>query len=119
MPPERHVSEPQIKKLKFEPALAEMIRRGEKFTTWRFFDDKNLQVGDIIDCIDKANPAEPFARVRVTQASEKPFGKLTPEDWDGHEKFMSEYERYETYSSYYNIPITPDTMVKVLRFERL
>lgn len=116
---EKKEFQPVVKTLKFEPALADMIRRGEKFTTWRFFDDKDLKVGDIIDCIDKADPAESFARVRVTQASEKPFGKLTPEDWDGHEEFMSEYERYDTYSNYYNIPITPDTIVKVLRFERL
>ena len=44
------------------------------------------------------------------------FGKLTPEDKNGHEPFASEKEMYDTYAGYYQQTVEPETVVKVIRF---
>ncbi len=107
---------PSIKSLKFVPELADMIRRAEKFTTWRLFDDKDLQLGDVIDLYELGYD-RPFGRARVSSLVERPMGRLTDEDWEGHEKFESDEAMYATYSRYYGRPVGPETMIKVLRFE--
>jgi hypothetical protein len=105
-----------MKTLKFEKHLSEMILRGEKDVTWRLFDDKDLSVGDRVMCL-VAGTLEPFATIVLREVRETILGKLAPEDWDGHEKFQSEDEMYETYSRYYNRPIDTSTPIKVIRFE--
>ena len=45
------------------------------------------------------------------------FEELTKKDWEGHEKFDSEKEMYDTYSRYYKQKVTKDTPVKVIKFE--
>lgn len=37
-----------MKTLKFRTKLIEKMKKGEKFKTWRLFDDKNLQEGERI-----------------------------------------------------------------------
>ena len=44
------------------------------------------------------------------------FGKLTPEDKNGHEPFTSEKEMYDTYAGYYQQTVEPETAVKVIHF---
>lgn len=41
-----------MKTIKFRPALAKLIIEGKKTTTWRLFDDKNLQVGDVVELVN-------------------------------------------------------------------
>lgn len=43
----RSASDP-MKTLNFVPELAALIKQGKKTTTFRLFDEKNLQAGDII-----------------------------------------------------------------------
>jgi len=45
------------------------------------------------------------------------MGNLTEEDKDGHEKFTTEREMYETYSSYYKRTVDETSPVKVIKFE--
>lgn len=35
-----------MKILKFKPNLVPLVLSGEKYSTWRFFDDKDLKEGD-------------------------------------------------------------------------
>jgi hypothetical protein len=105
-----------MKTLKFEPNLAERILSGNKTTTWRLWDDKDLKVDDEVDFINKETK-EPFAKVKLTEVCEKPIGKLSKEDWYGHEEFSSEKEMYETYTLYYDKEVNPKTIVKVIHFE--
>lgn len=42
-----------MKTLKFTPELCALIVTGQKKSTWRLFDDKNLQVGDELSFINK------------------------------------------------------------------
>ena len=105
-----------MKTLKFRENLSKLILAGEKDTTWRLFDDKNLSVGDEVSFLIWETEEE-FGRVKITYVNETIFGKLTEEDWEGHEKFESEKEMYETFSRFYNREVTKDSPLKVIKFE--
>ena len=104
------------KTIKFRDLLVELVQKGEKDSTWRLFDDKDLQVGDEVDLINW-NTGEKFADAVLTEVREKQLNKLEPLDFEGHEKFESEEAMYEAYRTYYGDRVTPDTMVKIIRFK--
>ena len=106
----------KMKTLKFRKVLSDLILAGEKNTTWRLFDDKNLSVGDSVSFL-VWETLEEFAKVRIIYVREITFGELTDEDWDGHEKFSSEKEMYKTYSEYYGRQVVSTSPVKVIKFE--
>lgn len=107
-----------IKTLKFRPHLCAMILRGEKTTTWRLFDDKDIHSGDSLSLIHYETKEE-FAKAIAIGVWEKSFGQITEEELDGHEKFSSKEEMYETYSKYYGRTVDDDTIVKIIRFRLL
>ena len=74
-----------MKTLKFAPNLIEKILSGEKTSTWRLFDDKDLQVGDELIFINKETLKE-FGTAKITSLKVKTLGSLTDADWVGHEK---------------------------------
>jgi uncharacterized protein YhfF len=47
-----------MKTLKFNHELAQLILAGEKTSTWRLYDDKDLSVDDEIKIIDKVDPKD-------------------------------------------------------------
>lgn len=104
------------KSLKFKPHLADQIRAGIKTITWRLFDDKDLQSGDIVDFYENGQD-QPFAYAEVTNVRVKSLGALEDADWVGHEKFASDEEMYETYRRYYGSTVGPDTEVKIVAFK--
>jgi hypothetical protein len=108
----------KMKTLKFKPHLAEMIRTGKKVSTWRLFDDKNLQEGDAVGLCENGIE-EPFSTATITKVVVKELGALTDDDWIGHERFASEGEMYETYRKYYGPEVGPKTLVKILWFDRV
>lgn len=85
-----------MKTLKFTPELTQKILAGEKTSTWRLFDDKNLQIGDRLIFINKRTGDE-FGEAVIKTLKVKTLGTLTDEDWIGHEKFDSEEEMYAAY----------------------
>ncbi|MBU1557572.1 ASCH domain-containing protein [Patescibacteria group bacterium] len=105
-----------MKTLKFRKKLSELILSGDKNTTWRLFDDKELSVGDEVLFI-VWETGEEFLKVKIIDTRETTFGNLTANDWDGHEKFDSEKEMYETYSRYYKQEVDENSPVKVIKFE--
>ena len=105
-----------MKSLKFQPQLAEQIRQGTKTSTWRLFDDKNLQPNDVVDLLENG-VEKPFALARITQMSVKTLGSLEENDFIGHERYASEEEMYANYRKYYGPEVGPDTIVKILWFE--
>lgn len=105
-----------IKTLKFRKKLSKLILDGRKNTTWRLFDDKDLSIGDEISFVVWETEEE-FEKVKITDIKETTFGKLTDDDWEGHEKFESEKEMYETYSKYYNRVVDKNSPVKVIKFK--
>ena len=105
-----------MKTLKFAPHLVPLVLSGEKTSTWRLFDDKDLQKGDNLLLINKAT-GEEFAKAVIVKTQEKKLKDLKDDDFDGHEKFESEDKMYEAYKSYYGDKVTPDTIVKMVDFK--
>ena len=103
------------KKLKFKNKLCNLILKGEKTTTWRIFDDKNIQEGDNFIFVNSETKEE-FAKAKIIDVKETSFKNLKDEDWDGHESFSNKEEMYETYSKYYKTEVTEDTIVKIIKF---
>ena len=89
---------------------------GEKDTTWRLFDDKDLKEGDEVIFLDKEKQ-KPFAKVLLIEVQEKTFKELIEEDKKGHESFKSEEEMLKTYSDYYKTEVSLDTPLKVIKFK--
>lgn len=104
------------KKLHFSSDLVPLILSGQKVSTWRLWDNKNLQKGDIVDFLESGTEKR-FATTRLVKVIEKEMGNLTDEDKNGHEKFTNDKEMYKTYSGYYKRPVDSKTKVKVIWFE--
>lgn len=104
-----------MKTLKFQTHLCEQIVAGTKTSTWRLFDDKELQVGDRLEFMNKET-GETFGNGEIVNLYNKTLGSLEEADWVGHERFASEKEMYATYRSYYGSEVGPDTEVKILSF---
>lgn len=105
-----------MKTLKFDEPLSRMILGGEKTTTWRLFDDKNLSEGDILNFVVSQTGKE-FGTGKIIHVKETTLGSLTEDDWDGHEKFTSESEMYRTYEKYYGKKVDKNTLLKIIKFK--
>lgn len=105
-----------MKTLKFAPHLVDKILFGEKKATWRLFDDKSIELGDELEFVNKET-GWPFAHARVMEVRTKTLGEITEYDYDGHERFSSPEEMYETFRRYYGNDVDASTEVKIVRFE--
>lgn len=106
------------KTLKFSEPLPGQVLSGEKDTTWRINDDKDICLEDKLILLRKKDLSQ-FGEAEVLWVKYTRFGNLTYEDKIGHEKFYSEEQMYATYSRYYNMKVTPDTELKVIKFRLL
>jgi len=104
------------KTLKFYPELVPLILSGQKTSTWRLWDDKDLSEGDIVDFLNKVS-AEKFYTGRLTTVIKKPFVELTAEDHEGHEEYETDEAMYEHFSKIYGKPVDGNTAVTIIRFE--
>lgn len=107
-----------MKLVKFRDYLVPLVLSGQKNSTWRLFDDKNLMVGDEIELREFGKESS-FAKAKIIKMVEKPFGELTISDKEGHETFKNDEEMYKTYSGYYDTQVSPSTVVKIIWFELL
>ena len=82
-----------MKTLKFREKLSKLILKGEKNVTWRIFDDKDISEGDDVSFLIWETKEE-FAKAKILSVKETMLGKLTEEDWEGHERFSSNEEMY-------------------------
>lgn len=110
-----------MKTLKFEHSLAQLVLRGEKTSTWRVSDDKNLSVNDEVRFIDQVDPARPetwrvFGTARIDGVIEKRFSDITPDDMEGYEKFDSVPKMVEYYRGFYGNDVTETTPIKLISF---
>ncbi len=103
-----------MKTLKFKPELIPLVLNGTKYTTWRCFDDKNIQVGDEMSLLNWVTKEE-FAIVQVTRVIEKPYKDINADDRKGHEVLSPEQEVLN-YKQYYGDRWTEDTLVKIIYF---
>lgn len=104
-----------MKSLKFAPHLVEKIISGEKTSTWRLFDDKNLTVGDELIFINR-DTNEEFGTALITGLKIKTLGTVTYEDYFGQEKYSSDEEMYKNFRKYYGDKVDENTEVKIINF---
>ena len=98
------------------PHLVPLVLSGEKDSTWRLFDDKDLQSGDELQFLNSGTEEE-FGTATIISTREKKLSELEDSDFEGHEKFESEEKMYEVYRSYYGNQVTPDSLVKIIKFK--
>lgn len=103
------------KTLKFKPHLVDLILSGAKTTTWRLFDDKDLQVGDEVDIVN-SDSKEVVARAVLTNVRSKPLGEVDDADYEGHEKYESQAVMLAHFRNYYGDSVNLDTELKVVDF---
>ena len=104
-----------MKRLKFRKELAEMILKGTKTVTWRFFDDKDISVGDKLRlCYEDGKI---FGHAQVVEISEKPFRAVSEGDRSGHESFANNEIMLATYQEYYGGGVNWNSVMKVIRFK--
>jgi ribonuclease HI len=111
-----------VKTLKFDHELAKQILTGEKTSTWRLYDDKDLSVNDDIKIVDKVNPDDSktwqvIGQGKVTEIIEKKLDDVTDEDMEGHQAYSSKEEMLNHYKDYYGERVTFDTPVKIVFFK--
>lgn len=109
------------KQLKFDHQQARDIAVGNKTASFRFFDDKNIRVGDTLEIVDKVehdNPASWLCTgtIFVTEVLEKLVKDLYPGDWAGTETFMNQEAFIDAMEVQYKQSITEETPLKILRF---
>ena len=104
-----------MKRLKFSEALVPLVLNGSKNTTWRIDDDKNIVEGDELSLCSVNG--EEFEKAVVISMKVKTFAELDSDDVEGHESFSSDDEMYGTYSQYYHRDVTPETIVKIIKFK--
>jgi ribonuclease HI len=110
-----------MKKLKFEHKQVESIVRGEKNSTWRLYDDKDLSVGDDIEFIDKVksnNPEtwRPFGTGRIISIIEKQLGSVDADNELSNRKFDSQELLLKNFRKYYGSNVSSKTTVKIIEF---
>jgi hypothetical protein len=107
-----------MKTLKFKHHLAEQILNGTKTVTWRLFDDKDLQAGDLVEFID-SDEGNTFGQAEIIKIREKKLGKIEEQDFDGHETYESPDEMLKHYKGYYGDRVTLETSIKIIEFKLL
>lgn len=107
-----------MKTLKFRPHLVKEILEGRRTTTWRLFDDKDLQVGDRLELFN-SETLESFAKAEITEIKEKKLGEIEDSDYEGHERYASQEEMAEHYKNYYGDKVNLDSVVKIIKFKIL
>ena len=105
-----------MKTLKFKPHLVPLILSGEKDSTWRLFDDKDLKEGDELQFMDSETD-EVFGIASILFTREKKLEDLNDLDFEGHEKFESQERMYEAYRNYYGDKVSPESIVKIIKFK--
>ncbi len=104
-----------MKSLKFAPSLVKLILDGSKRTTWRLFDDKDLQIGDELSLVD-ASDGRAFAQARIVNVVQKSIRELTNADLA--ENSYADREQVLTVNrKYYGETVSEDTIVKIIKFE--
>lgn len=94
-----------------------LILKGSKTVTWRMFDDKDLQVGDMIQLINK-DTGENFTLAKIIKIQSKKLGEMSESDFNGrHERFATKDAMLITYKSYYGDKVTFESPVKIVHFD--
>jgi len=111
-----------MKKLKLDHELAQLVIEGQKTSTWRLFDDKDLSVDDKVLLVDKVDPKQPntwkaIGMATINSVHERRLADITDRDLSEGEAFMSREEMLATYRRYYGPNVTWQTPIKIIQFD--
>lgn len=101
--------------MKFSAELIDGILSGVKTSTWRMFDDKDLQVGDEVEFMNRETQSV-FATARLLSVTEKKLGEVTDADLDIHNPYESVDHMLRDFRSYYGDRVTLETPIKIITF---
>lgn len=104
-----------MKTLKFKHDFVKEILEGRKTTTWRLFDDKDLQIGDELELID-AEKGNNFSKAKIIDVKEKTIKDLALKELNDHE-YNNRESMIESHKKYYGDKIGLDTLVKIVTFK--
>lgn len=107
-----------MKTLKFKDHLVQPILSGQKTSSSRLFDDKDLKEGDEVLFIN-ADSGEAFAKARIVSTHEKMLKDIDESDFIGDKPFESEEEMYRIYKTYYGENVNEETIIRIIRFKLL
>lgn len=122
--PTIYLKKKDMKTLKLDHDIAQLVLTGEKNVTWRMYDDKDISVNDELDLVDKVDPSNPatwhsIGTARVNVVVEKRLGDVDKSDVDGGENLASKDELLQKYQHYYGPQVTFDTPIKMIHFSML
>lgn len=109
-----------MKKLKLDHQLAQMVLSGQKTSTWRLFDDKDLRVNDNVLLVDKVDPKDPnswsaIGTATINQVVERRLDDLTQDEMLEH-GYDSKDHMFAAFRKYYGPNVNGDTPVKIVHF---
>lgn len=106
-----------MKIIKFNPELAELIKSGEKRSTFRLFDDKNLKEGDeFIMAMRRGKNVIEFGNAIITRVILRTIETLSPDDFEDHEYLENTLEYFRRF---YGDKVQNETEVKIIKFDVL
>lgn len=110
-----------MKTVKLSHKFIEPLLKGEKVSTWRMFDDKDLTAGEVVKIIDKVDPNRPetwkgVGVAHIDKVVEKLPQDLTTQELAEH-NYASLEEMIEAFREYYPYKeVTVTTPLKILYF---
>lgn len=104
-----------MKSLKFALNLIPKILSGEKTTTWRFFDDKDLKTGDEVIFVNRET-GEDFGKAILNSVQTKKAKDLTLKELNDHE-YADLETMLSSHKKYYGEKVNKDSEVKIISFD--
>ncbi len=107
-----------MKTLKFASDLVNPIKSGLKKSTWRLFDDKQLGVDDMVEFVI-SDTGQTFGFAKINEVIMKKICNLNDDDKSIHGGPDNPQEITNLFRKYYGSNITPDNIVKIIKFDYL
>jgi ribonuclease HI len=107
-----------MKTLKFASDLVESIKSGSKKSTWHLFDDKQLGVNDLVEFIN-SDLGQAFGFAKINEVIMKRICDINDDDKSIHEGPEESEEILNLFRKYYGSNVTPDDIVKIIKFDYL
>lgn len=102
-----------MKTLKFKDYLVPQILDGSKTTTWRLFDDKDLQIDDRLTFLNADTGIE-FARAEITKVIEKELKDIDPIAYQ--KTYTNLDEMVKHYRGFYGDHVDEHSIIKIITF---
>jgi ribonuclease HI len=104
-----------LKTLKFTAEQISDIESGRQTTTWRLFDDKQLNVGDELQFVN-SDTATVFGYGTIIEIVIKRIVDLNDADKVGHTFYKSDDEILAAFRRFYGNAVYDDSIVKVVKY---